>query len=59
MQTYGQPVGRAKTSVQGNPQGAGLNGKRSGLFFTFMGLAREIRPSWFLLENVPGPPIGG
>ncbi|MXX71148.1 MAG: DNA (cytosine-5-)-methyltransferase [Gemmatimonadetes bacterium] len=39
----------------GHPQGAGLkNGKRSGLFFSFMDLVREVQPSWIVLENVPG-----
>lgn len=32
----------------------GLAGKRSGLFFEFARVARLIRPSWILLENVPG-----
>jgi DNA (cytosine-5)-methyltransferase 1 len=39
----------------GHPQGAGLkNGKRSGLFFAFMDLVREVQPPWVVLENVPG-----
>lgn len=33
---------------------AGLAGKRSGLFFEFMRLARQLSPRWLLLENVPG-----
>ena len=33
---------------------AGLSGARSGLFFEFVRLARELRPAWLLLENVPG-----
>lgn len=33
---------------------AGLAGVRSGLFFEFVRLARELRPRWLLLENVPG-----
>jgi len=33
---------------------AGLSGARSGLFFEFVRLARELRPRWLLLENVPG-----
>jgi len=37
-----------------HPQGQGLNGKRSGLFFAFMDLVREVRPRWLVLENVPG-----
>ncbi|MBE9115196.1 DNA (cytosine-5-)-methyltransferase [Lusitaniella coriacea LEGE 07157] len=32
----------------------GLFGKRSGLFFTFMDLVREVRPAWLVMENVPG-----
>jgi DNA (cytosine-5)-methyltransferase 1 len=31
----------------------GLDGKRSGLFFEILRLAREIRPSFIFLENVP------
>lgn len=38
-------------SVAGN--GAGLGGKRSGLFFEVMRLAEEIKPSFIFLENVP------
>jgi len=37
-----------------NVQRSGLHGKRSGLFFQFMGLVRENRPKWIVLENVPG-----
>lgn len=33
---------------------AGLDGARSGLFFEFLRLARELRPRWVLVENVPG-----
>lgn len=33
---------------------AGLSGARSGLFFEFVRLLEQIRPKWFLLENVPG-----
>jgi DNA (cytosine-5)-methyltransferase 1 len=33
---------------------AGLSGARSGLFFELVRLARELRPTWLLLENVPG-----
>ncbi|MEU4229515.1 DNA (cytosine-5-)-methyltransferase [Nonomuraea sp. NPDC026600] len=33
---------------------AGLDGGRSGLFFEIVRLARELRPRWLLLENVPG-----
>lgn len=33
---------------------AGMDGARSGLARDFARLLREIRPSWFLWENVPG-----
>lgn len=32
----------------------GLEGGRSGLFYTFAALAREARPKWIVLENVVG-----
>lgn len=32
----------------------GLAGDRSGLFFEFARIAEEARPSWLLIENVPG-----
>ncbi len=38
-------------SVAGN--GAGLEGKRSGLFFEIIRLAQEIKPKFIFLENVP------
>ena len=34
-------------------RGAGLEGKRSGLFFEVMRLADEVRPPFIFLENVP------
>jgi len=34
-------------------KGAGLEGKRSGLFFEVMRLAREVKPTFLFLENVP------
>ncbi len=37
-----------------NTDRTGLAGKRSGLFFTFMDLVREIHPAWLVMENVPG-----
>jgi DNA (cytosine-5)-methyltransferase 1 len=37
-----------------NFQRQGINGSRSGLFFTFAELARKVRPSWIVLENVAG-----
>ncbi len=38
-------------STAGN--GAGLEGKRSGLFFEVIRLAEELEPSFIFLENVP------
>jgi DNA (cytosine-5)-methyltransferase 1 len=38
-------------SVAGN--GAGLEGKRSGLFFEIVRLIDECKPRWVFLENVP------
>lgn len=34
-------------------RGAGLEGKRSGLFFEIIRLTKEIRPTFVFLENVP------
>lgn len=39
--------------------GAGLGGSRSGLFFEVVRLARELRPSFLFLENVPAVTIRG
>ncbi len=33
---------------------AGLSGRRSGLFWEIARLLDELRPRWFVLENVPG-----
>jgi DNA (cytosine-5)-methyltransferase 1 len=33
---------------------AGLHGEQSSLFFEAIRIARELRPSWVVLENVPG-----
>lgn len=33
---------------------AGLDGKRSGLWFEFARIIDEIRPKWLVIENVPG-----
>ena len=33
---------------------AGLAGARSGLFYEFARVARELQPTWLLVENVPG-----
>lgn len=35
-------------------QREGLSGKRSGLWWEFYRVLREARPSWTLIENVPG-----
>ena len=32
----------------------GLAGARTGLFFEFARILKELRPAWFLFENVPG-----
>lgn len=37
-----------------NHQRKGIHGARSGLFFAFAELARQIRPTWIVLENVSG-----
>ena len=34
-------------------KGAGLAGERSGLFFEIVRLAKEIKPTFLFLENVP------
>lgn len=34
-------------------KGAGLEGERSGLFYEIMRLAKEIKPAFLFLENVP------
>jgi len=33
---------------------AGLSGERSGLFYEFARVVRELRPRWIAAENVPG-----
>ena len=33
---------------------AGLSGVRSGLFFDFVRLVRELQPTWLCMEQVPG-----
>lgn len=35
-------------------RGAGLAGERSGLFFEYLRVLAELRPEWFIFENVPG-----
>lgn len=37
-----------------NTSGKGIDGARTGLFWEAIRLARELRPRWVLLENVPG-----
>ncbi len=37
-----------------NSQRKGIGGARSGLFFEFAELARELTPKWVVLENVSG-----
>ena len=32
----------------------GLAGERSGLFYDFIELVKEVRPAWLVMENVPG-----
>ena len=39
-------------SVAGNR--AGLDGERSGLWYEYLRVVRELRPAWVLIENVPG-----
>src|SRR5579864_8857701 len=33
---------------------AGLKGERTGLFYEFARILQELRPTWFVFENVPG-----
>lgn len=33
---------------------AGLSGARTGLFYHFARILQELRPAWFVFENVPG-----
>lgn len=35
-------------------QRRGLSGSRTGLFYEFARLLKELRPAWFVFENVPG-----
>lgn len=39
-------------SVAGKREG--LSGERSGLFYEFVRIAEEIKPTWVVIENVPG-----
>jgi DNA (cytosine-5)-methyltransferase 1 len=41
------------TDISCAGRGAGLEGKRSGLFFEIVRLAKEIKPKFLFLENVP------
>ena len=54
MPTCGAQAGPAKTSAMATRKGRDSKRKRSGLFFAFMDLVREVQPSWIVLENVPG-----
>jgi len=38
--------------VSGAGKGAGLAGERSGLWFEFLRIVRELRPCWVVVENV-------
>ncbi|MBO1066193.1 MULTISPECIES: DNA cytosine methyltransferase [Nostocales] len=37
-----------------NKDREGIAGSRSGLFYVFMQLVKEVQPKWLVLENVPG-----
>jgi DNA-cytosine methyltransferase len=37
----------------GNPNGKGLKGERSSIFFECMRIVRLLQPKWLLIENVP------
>ena len=50
--TGGFPCQDVSLANQGKRKG--LQGARSGLFYTFAELVQERRPSWIILENVPG-----
>ena len=39
-------------SISGNRKG--LAGERSGLWFEYLRVVQELRPTWVLIENVPG-----
>lgn len=40
-------------------KGAGLDGERSGLWFEYSRIIRELRPQYVLVENVPGLLVRG
>lgn len=50
--TGGFPCQDVSLANQGKRKG--LKGERSGLFYAFAELVEERRPSWIVLENVPG-----
>jgi hypothetical protein len=51
--TSSVPASLARMSLwQGNEQD--LQGERTGLFYEFARILRELRPTWFVFENVPG-----
>ena len=37
---------------RGNPNGKGLRGERSGLFWVYANVLEQLKPTYFLLENV-------
>lgn len=39
---------------EANQKGKGIDGERTGLFWEFLRIVRELRPVWVLAENVPG-----
>mgnify|MGYP001589368871 CR=1 FL=1 len=38
-------------------KGAGLEGERSGLFYEYLRILKEVKPKYFVLENVASMPI--
>jgi DNA (cytosine-5)-methyltransferase 1 len=40
-------------------KGAGIKGEKSGLWFDLLGLIRDVRPGWLLLENVSAINVRG
>lgn len=58
-----QDVGRIDLVIGGSPcqdisnmnkEQKGLDGEKSGLFYHYLRLLNEVKPKWFLLENVVG-----
>ena len=50
----GRRAGRARILATRTQTELGFKGKRSGLFYRFMDLARKVHPRWIVLENVIG-----